>query len=411
MSKRKVLKKVTALSLCLCSIMAMSACDVLSGKFPFMNNTSTQESVEKESVEKESAGQENVKSDVTMSVSEFNAPVSLVYPAVLSYLEADAEELVTDFLPFGSERYDQGKPLTISCSFTSKSGIPDVKKITVEFSFTEDFAVIEQTDTFAGNSRDLQIFNLQTGRKYYFRVTALLGNGATLSKTGEVETAASPRMIRLSGGSNVRDIGGWKTEDGKTIKQGMLYRGGEIDGGKNKGHPDFCLDQNGIKQLRALGIKTDIDLRSESVKVGEYSVLGEDVTRNFYDAAQYQSILQSGNAERTRKIFSDLANPAAYPVYLHCTHGVDRAGSTVLILQALLGVPKEDLIRDYELSAFYYNYKHVNRNLNNGGNILTLIEGLEAYPGDTLADKTAAFLYSIGVTGEEIASLRSTLLE
>ena len=403
MSKRTFLKKITAMTLCVCSVTALSACDVLSDKLgALMNNSSKQESVE------QGGGQ----LDAVMTISKFEKPVSLVYPEVLAYLEADADELVTNFLPSGAYRHDQGKPLSISCSFASQSGIPSVKKITVEFSFQEDFSVIEQTDVFAGSSRELNIYNLQTGRKYYIRVTALMEDGAKLTETGSVETAASPRMLRLSGGSNARDIGGWwKTEDGKTIKQGMLYRGGEIDGGKNAGHPDFCLDKKGIAQLRALGIKTDMDLRAESVKVGEYSVLGEDVTRNFYNAAQYQAILQPGAAERTRKIFSDLANPAAYPMYLHCTHGVDRAGSTVFILQALLGVSKEDLIREYELSAFYHNYQHVNRNLNNGGNILALLEGLEAQVGNTLAEKTAAFLYSIGVTGAEIASIRSIMLE
>ena len=71
---------------------------------------------------------------------------------------------------------------------------------------------------------------------------------------------------------------------------------------------------------------------------------------------------------------------------------------------------KEDLIRDYELSAFYPNYTHVNRNMQNGGNVLELIERLEAFEGETLAQKTAAFLRSVGVTDTEIASIRSIFL-
>jgi protein-tyrosine phosphatase len=231
-----------------------------------------------------------------------------------------------------------------------------------------------------------------------------------LTKSGEFSTAQSLRFISLDGASNVRDIGGWKTESGKTIKYGMLFRGGEIDGGKNTGHPDFRLTKEGIAQLRAFGIKTDLDLRSEDVKVSEFSILGSDVTRTFYDAAQYEAILKPSNAEKIRKIFSTLAKPEAYPVYLHCTHGVDRAGSTTMMLEALLGVAKADLIRDYELSAFYHNYKHVNRELNNGGTLLALIAGLEAYEGETLADKTANFLLSVGVTQAEIDSIRNILL-
>lgn len=199
-------------------------------------------------------------------------------------------------------------------------------------------------------------------------------------------------------------------EDGKTVKQGLLYRGSEIDGGKNKGHADFCLTSKGIQQLRALGIKTDFDLRSEETKVGEYSILGTDVARTFYNAPQYQSFMSAYAAETVRKIFSNLAKPDAYPIYLHCTHGVDRAGSTALILESLLGVAKENLIRDYELSAFYPSYVHVNRETQNGGNVLELIARLEAFEGETLAEKTAAFLRSVGVTDAEIASIRSIFL-
>ncbi len=307
MSKHKFLKRITALALCLCSITAMSACEDLGDIFSFMNkeNTSSSEQVSNSS---------NAQMDNTVTLTLNKQVVLLTTSAVERYLAADSDELVTDFLPMGAYRDDQGAPLVLDYTLNAKRGLPDVKEITVEFSFKEDFSVIEQTDFFKGQPRELNIYNLQTGKKYFVRMTAVLKSGEKLVATSEVETKPSVRFIRLEGGSNVRDIGGWKTENGKTIKQGMLYRGGEIDGGKNKGHPDFCLTKKGIQQLRALGIKTDIDLREESVKVSEYSILGEDVTRNFYNAAQYQSILQASNAERTRKIFSDLANPQAYPV-------------------------------------------------------------------------------------------------
>ena len=394
MSKRLLIKRMMALSLCFCSITVFSACDGLGGIFPFMNSST----------------QESMAEGVTLSVVKTDQPVSLVYSEVTDYLSADSEQLVTDFLPMGSYRHDQGKPFSIEYDLTATAEVPDVERMVVEMSFDKDFSNVVHKEAFTGAPMTLDVYNLQTDATYYYRVTAEFEDGSKVSAESSVKTDASPRMLNISGASNVRDIGGWKTEDGKTIKQGVLYRGGEIDGGKNTGHRDFCLDGKGIKQLRGLGIKTDFDLRSESVKVGEYSVLGADVTRNFYNAAQYQSILESQNAKRTKQIFSDLAKPEAYPVYLHCTHGVDRAGSTVLILEALLGVGKVDLVRDYELSAFYHNYKHVNRNMDNGGSVLELIEGLETYQGETLAEKTASFLLSIGVTQDEIDSIRNIFL-
>ena len=350
------------------------------------------------------------KNQHTLMVSVAESPASLVDYGVQAFLAADAEEMVTSFLLGGVERLDKGVPVTVGYYLKSSAQV-EILSVETEFSLVEDFSVIEQKQEFDVTAMGLPVYNLQTGAHYYYRVNLALSDGQTVSAVGEVDTEVSPRFINLDGANNVRDIGGWMTESGKRIKQGLLYRGSEIDGGRNTGHVDFCLTEKGIKQLRALGIKTDFDLRSESNKVSEYSILGEDVTRNFYNAAQYQAVLAQSNAETTRKIFSDLAKKESYPIYLHCTHGVDRAGTTAFLLEGLLGVSKEDLIRDYELSAFYYNYAHVNRELENGGNILKLIEGLENnYEGETFADKVAAFMLSIGVTAEEIDSIRSIFL-
>ena len=344
-----------------------------------------------------------------ITMTEFSEPVSLLPVPVVSYLAANPQDLVTSYLLGGSTRLDKGEPVTIEYSFDNpdKATILEEK---LEISSSEDFSPIDQTLYFAPRRSSVNIYNLKTGASYYYRVTVALDNGEIHTKTATLQTQDSLRFIALDGACNVRDIGGWQTQSGKTIKQGLLYRGSEIDGGKNVGHADFCLTENGIAQLRALGIKTDFDLRSSENKVGEHSILGADVSRAFYNAPQYQAFFNASQKETVRKIFSDLAKPETYPVYLHCTHGVDRAGSTALLLKSLLGVAKEDLIRDYELSAFYYNYAHVNRNIQNGGNVLTMLEELESFDGETLADKTATFLLSVGVTEAEIQSIRTIFL-
>lgn len=345
-----------------------------------------------------------------LTVTEFKKPVELVYQNVFSYMEALPEAPVTMFLPPDATRTDQARPVSISYEWESETP-PEVTSAQVQFSQTEDFSVIETTTQIRNGKTSCVTYNLQTGKQYYFRVNVTVKGGQTLSQTGAFTTAKSPRMLYLDGGSNARDIGGWMTDSGKEIKQGLLYRGGEIDGGKNNGIDGFTLSEDGIQQLRALGIKTDFDLRSPDVAVTKNSILGEDVQRTFYNAFQYLDVFKTSNTETTAWIFSDLAKPEKYPIYLHCTHGVDRAGTTALILEALLGVAKEDLIRDYELSAFYYNYKHVHRDFDtNGGPITKVIEQLETYEGEKLSDKTAAFLQSIGVTVEEIESIRNIFL-
>ena len=349
--------------------------------------------------------------DNGLSVSRFDEPVALVDESVLTYVNLPSSVLVSNIVrSLGNEvRQDKGLPVTIEYDLDKEIVSANVSTAKVKISENKDLSGARSVFFEEGNSVD--VYNLKTGKKYYFQVSVKLTDGSSLTENGEFETVASPRFINLEGACNVRDIGGWKTESDKTIKQGLLFRGSEIDGGKNTGHADFCLTDKGIAQLRALGIKTDFDLRSPSTKVSEYSILGEDVSRTFYDAPQYQSACNEASAETVRKLFSDLANPNAYPAYLHCTHGVDRAGTTVLLLEGLLGVAKEDLVRDYELSAFYYNYRHVNRNFENGGNVLDLLEKLESdYEGETLSEKIAAFLLSAGVTQTEIDSIRSIFL-
>ncbi len=392
MKGKKVISGALALLMGCSMMVSLTACNKQSGA---QNGSSIDSSI----------------GDVSMKVTEFRDPVSLVSQCVSMYMSASPDAVVTPYLVGSAvDRTDRSKPVNIGYEWENGEA-PAVSSAEVQLSLTEDFSDIERTVAFKEGKSSCAVYNLKTGVRYYFRVNATLGNGEVVTKSGAFETEASPRMLYLEGGNNARDIGGWKTESGKVIKQGLLYRGGEIDGGKNKNHADFCLTKNGIAQLRDLGIKTDFDLREPSVAVSKNSILGEDVQRTFYNAFQYLDALKPTNGATMKRMFSDLAKPEKYPVYLHCTHGVDRAGTTVLILEALLGVSKDDLIRDYELSAFYYNYAHVHRNFDtNGGPITKVIEELEKFEGETLADKTAAFLKSVGVTDAEIESIRNMFL-
>lgn len=49
-----------------------------------------------------------------------------------------------------------------------------------------------------------------------------------VASLGESQEPADNRHIALEGQSNFRDLGGYKTRDGKTIKWGQVYRSGEI---------------------------------------------------------------------------------------------------------------------------------------------------------------------------------------
>ena len=245
----------------------------------------------------------------------------------------------------------------------------------------------------------VSIDNLLTGTTYYYQVEVA---GAEYS--GSFRTAQSNRFISLPGVENLRDIGGYQTLDGKTVKQGLLIRGCELDGIKNA---EYLLPDEDIDHVKnTFGFVYDLDLRSPEITEGEYvSRLGADVPHRFYDAPTYAQIFREEYLESMRQIFADLADPEKYPMYLHCTWGRDRTGTVVLLLQGLLNVSKEDLLHEYRLTGFVTSSVATNTKMD------ALFLGLDSYEGSTLQEKIISYLTTtVGVTPEEIQSIQTIFL-
>lgn len=246
----------------------------------------------------------------------------------------------------------------------------------------------------------VSIDNLKTGTTYYYQVQV---SGKQYS--GTFHTASSNRFISIPGVENLRDIGGYKTLDGKTVKQGLLIRGCELDGIKNEEY--FLADQDIAAVQKTFGFVYDLDLRSPEIFEGDYqSRLGAEVGHKFYDAPTYAQIFRSEYLSSMREIFADLADPDKYPMYLHCTWGRDRTGTVVLLLQGLLNVSQEDLMQEYRLTGYVTPAVATNNKMD------VVFMQLEGYEGDTLQEKIVNYLTTtVGVTQEEIASIQSIFLE
>ena len=246
----------------------------------------------------------------------------------------------------------------------------------------------------------VSIDNLKTGTTYYYQVEV---SGKQYS--GTFHTAPSNRFISIPGTQNLRDIGGYKTLDGKTVKQGLLIRGCELDGIKNEKY--FVDDQDIAEVQKTFGFVYDLDLRSPEIVEGDYqSRLGADVGHKFYDAPTYAQIFRPEYLGSVREIFADLADPDKYPMYLHCTWGRDRTGTIVLLLQGLLNVSKEDLLQEYRITGYVTPAVATNNKMD------VVFMELETYEGDTLQEKIINYLTTtVGVTQEEIASIQSIFLE
>ncbi len=118
------------------------------------------------------------------------------------------------------------------------------------------------------------------------------------------------------------------------------------------------------------------------------------------------------NDKQFVKIMKEFANEANYPIMFHCTAGRDRTGTVACMLNALLGVAEENLYLDYELS--YISIDATNDKPISSVKIAefeSILAYLYTFEGETLADKTANYLMTYGMTQEEVDTIRNIMLE
>lgn len=173
------------------------------------------------------------------------------------------------------------------------------------------------------------------------------------------ESHEPARHLPLAGTYNVRDIGGYATHAGRTIRWRTCFRADSL----------HRLEPEAQKTLLDHGVRTVIDLRrsdeieaapnvfagSSSVTYRHLSLLVDTpptpgVPRPLVET--YRHILNARQAQ-IGEIFHLLAAPGALPAVLHCTAGKDRTGIIVALVLALVGVPTTTIIEDYALSARY----------------------------------------------------------
>ncbi len=200
---------------------------------------------------------------------------------------------------------------------------------------------------------------------------------------------------------NGRDIGEiyfMKTSDGRDIKPGLLMRGGELDNA-NYYYPNRLVEI-GIDRIKnEFNVKLDLDLRAAS-STGK-DLFGSDVAHKTYDMVLYDQILTDKGKSAIKEIFTDLANPDNYPVYLHCTHGIDRTGIVCSILEMALGVPYSAVFDEYLMSVGAHD-----------GSFIKIWNAInDNYSGATEKDKAIAYLKDCGITQEQIDSLYDIYLD
>lgn len=182
------------------------------------------------------------------------------------------------------------------------------------------------------------------------------------------------RRLPLRSINNLRDLGGYQTADGRTVRWHTLYRAGHL--GK--------LNERDQRHLTALNLHTIIDFRSaeekqrdpdrlplQDVQVIELPILDEgnstmmkDMRRRYdnndFDGLDtnlvmvntYRQLALEFTAEYGR-FLQAVSQAAGKPLLWHCTAGKDRAGFAAALLLKVLGVDFDTIQQDYLLSGKY----------------------------------------------------------
>ena len=285
------------------------------------------------------------------------------------------------------------------------------------------------------------IKNLLVNQKYYYKVKA----GENESPLADFVTGDYPRWIDARPMFNVRDAGGYMTSSGKRIKQGLVFRGGEItDKVGWKSGMQYTgdvggryTDANGRMQDGHITTQTDaskkvfretmnmvggleIDLRSSGERNG-YATCGfansGDISYKLVSLSSYENGL--GQTDLVKQIFNDFANVDTKPVYYHCYGGADRTGTIGFLLGALLGMSYTDLVIDFELTSYSSNpSRNYRSHLRNGpyNRWPTMISTLQSKYGfssnKTIMEATEAYLKNTcGVSQNTIDTIRAKMLE
>jgi protein-tyrosine phosphatase len=182
--------------------------------------------------------------------------------------------------------------------------------------------------------------------------------------------SASPtRHLNLSGASNFRDLGGYPTSDGRTVRWRQIFRSNHL------GH----LTDDDASVLRQLGVRSAFDFRGAEERTAALCVMPEisvhslpveptvvaalraiaaagtalstdhavDVMRD-----SYRSYVQK-NTPRFRALFAHLLEDRA-PLVIHCTAGKDRTGFACALILHTLGVSDDIISEDYLLTNRFY---------------------------------------------------------
>jgi len=175
------------------------------------------------------------------------------------------------------------------------------------------------------------------------------------------------REIPFEAVRNFRDLGGYQTQNGRTVAWRRLFRSGDL---RNMTRGDLTMLTEEIGLTSVIDLRSTVELEQQGggllseAGISYYSIPfitggGERKLREPFSAFSNMGELylylvnQGGLGRRVVEALEVIAEPQNHPVVFHCAMGKDRTGILAAIILSVLGVADEYIIDDYTMSAPY----------------------------------------------------------
>lgn len=224
-------------------------------------------------------------------------------------------------------------------------------------------SIDKTTPILTGNGSGIFPLNVNESIRIYFE---LVTNNGTL--------LLAERHLPMVGGYNFRDLGGFKTKEGRYTKWGKLFRADELSN----------LTEEDLQYLSSIPITSVIDFRAQSevkrtpdklphtvrftypIAITPGNLSSEGIQANLLSTnidtqMKYMNRLLVSDPPCVRAFrifFAIVQNNLSAPLIFHCSAGKDRTGMAAALVLYSLGVDEQTIMEDYLASKIYLSDKY-----------------------------------------------------
>lgn len=231
--------------------------------------------------------------------------------------------------------------------------------------------------------------------------------------------------LPMSGGYNFRDLGGFRTQDGRYTKWGKIFRSDDLN----------HLTDEDLNYLASIPLVSIVDFRTQSemdaapdknpstlknnykltISPGNIMAFEEIAKKSEAEMEHLMMklneslVTDSASIESYRSFFTHLQSDKEIPLMFHCSAGKDRTGMAAALVLYALGVDENAILKDYMISNDCLGDKYAPLKESNP-NIKPLLEVKEQYLQAGL-DKIKADYGSIDSFLTDVLGVNTTLMK